>query len=103
MDTDPVFTVTGTVTATPAYPGPQRIDSPVPASRPVAGATVRLTSRGTPVASTTTDATGRFAVMVPAGRYDVTATGTGYRGGATRELTVAGPTAITLVVDSGMR
>jgi hypothetical protein len=35
-----VFTLTGTVNATPAYPGPQRIDLSRPPERPVSGATV---------------------------------------------------------------
>ena len=103
MNAEAVCPGTGTVTATPAYPGPQRIDSPVPASRPVAGATVALSAGGATVATTTTDAAGRFTLAVPAGDYDITATGTGYRGGAAERVTVTGPTTVTLVVDSGMR
>lgn len=46
-DVDPTpataaYALTGTVTATPAYPGPQRIDTP--SHRPVPGATVTLTA-----------------------------------------------------------
>jgi carboxypeptidase family protein len=103
MNAEVLFPLTGTVTATPAYPGPQRIDSPVPSHRPVAGATVTLSSAGAAVATTTTDGTGRFIFTVPAGGYDITVTDTGYPGGAAEQVTMTGPTTVTLIVDSGMR
>lgn len=95
------YVLSGTVTATPAYPGPQRIDTP--SHRPVAGATVTLSAASATVATTTTDDAGRFSLTVPPGRYDLAATGTGYRSQAGQPVTVAEPTTVTLVVDSGMR
>lgn len=100
--TDPaLYVVSGTLTATPARPGPQRIGDPP--HRPVPGAIVTLTATGTTVATTTTDDTGRFSFTLPPGNYDITATGTGYRVQPTQPITVTGPTTVTLVVDSGMR
>lgn len=96
------FALAGTVTATPAYPGPQRIDGPR-ADRPVSGATVTLTAGGTVVATAITDGAGRFSFTVTPGEYDITATDTGYRRPAGQHVAVAGPTTVALVVDSGMR
>jgi hypothetical protein len=94
--------VTGTVTASPGCPGPQRIDSPCP-SRPVVGAPVELATNGSVVASTTTDATGHFRLNVPAGVYVITARNVGYASHVTQMITVTGPVDVPLVVDSGMR
>ena len=94
--------VTGTVTSSPACPGPQRADSPCP-PRPVAGAPVELAANGSVVASTTTDATGHFQLTVQAGSYEITARNVGYQSRATQTIQVAGPMEVDLVVDSGMR
>ena len=82
--------VTGTVTASPGCPGPQRAESPCP-DKPVAGAPVELTASGTVVARTTTDAAGRFRVTVPAGTYEITARNTGYASRVTQSITVNNP------------
>ena len=94
--------VTGTVTASPSCPGPQRADSPCP-NRPVNGATVELAANGKVVATTTTDATGHYRFTVPAGTYDITARNVGYASRTTQTITVTGPVDVPLVVDSGMR
>jgi hypothetical protein len=94
--------VTGTVTSSPSCPGPQRIDSPCP-NRPVIGAPVELATKGSVVASTTTDSTGHFRVTVPAGTYVITARNVGYASHTTKMITVAGPVDVPLVVDSGIR
>jgi hypothetical protein len=94
--------VTGTVTASPGCPGPQRAEAPCP-DKPVAGAPVEIIANGTVVASTTTDAAGRFRVTVPAGAYEITARNTGYPSRVTESITVTGPVEVALVVDSGLR
>ena len=94
--------VTGTVTSSPSCPGPQRADSPCP-NRPVVGAPVELATNGSVVASTTTDATGRFQLTVPAGMYVITARNVGYASHTTQMITVTGPIDVPLVVDSGIR
>jgi hypothetical protein len=94
--------VTGTVTASPSCPGPQRLDSPCP-NRPVNGATVEMAANGSVVATTTTDATGHFQFTIPAGTYDITARNVGYASRTTQTITVTGPVDVPLVVDSGMR
>ena len=94
--------VTGTVTASPACPGPQRVDSSCP-NRPVVGAPVELATNGSVFASTTTDATGHFQLTVPAGTYVITARNVGYASHTTQMITVTGPVDVPLVVDSGIR
>jgi carboxypeptidase family protein len=94
--------VTGTVTAAPGCPGPERVDSPCPA-RPVVGGRVELSAGSRVVATATTDATGRFRVVVPAGQYRITAYNLGNLSQASQDLTVTGPVDVALVVDSGMR
>ena len=96
------ISVTGTVAASPGCPGPQRAESPCP-DKPVAGAPVELAANGTVVASTATDAAGRFRVTVPAGSYEITARNTGYPSRVTESITVTGPVELALVVDSGLR
>jgi Carboxypeptidase regulatory-like domain len=94
--------VTGTVTASPGCPGPQRIDSPCP-DRPVAGAPVEFARDGAIVATTTTDAAGHFSITVAPGSYEVTARNVGYFSRITRTVDVTAPLDLSLVVDSGMR
>jgi Carboxypeptidase regulatory-like domain len=94
--------ITGTVTARPGCPGPERLDSPCP-PRPVAGARVDVLRGGTIVTTVTTDAAGRFRALVPAGEYDVTAHNVGHESQATEHVTVDGPVQVSLVVDSGLR
>ena len=94
--------VTGTVTASPGCPGPQRVDSPCP-NRPVAGAPVEFAANGAIVATTNTDDTGRFRIAVPPGVYEITARNVGYFSRTTQTVSVTGPMDLSLVVDSGMR
>jgi hypothetical protein len=94
--------VTGTVTASPGCPGPQRIDSPCP-NRPVAGASVEVARDGNVVATTTTDETGHFRLSVAPGVYEITARNVGYFSRITKTVIVAAPLDLSLVVDSGMR
>jgi Carboxypeptidase regulatory-like domain len=94
--------VTGSVKASPACPGPQRINSPCPPT-PVAGAPVEMATNGSVVASTTTDATGNFQLTVPAGTYVIRAHNVGYASQVTQMITVTGPMDVPLVVDSGIR
>jgi len=94
--------VTGTVTASPGCPGPQRAESPCP-DKPVPGAPVELAANGTVVARTTTDADGRFRVTVPAGTYEITARNVRYPSRVTESITVTSPVDLALVVDSGLR
>jgi hypothetical protein len=44
------------------------------------------------MATTTSDAAGRFSLNVPPGQYGITATDTSYRFQAGRQVTGAGPT-----------
>jgi hypothetical protein len=96
------FAVTGTVSSSPSCPGPQRAGSPCP-PKPVAGATVELAAGGAMVASTTTDPTGHFKLLAPAGTYEITARNVGYASKVTQTITVSGPVDVPLVVDSGIR
>ena len=98
-----LITLTGTVRAAPACPGPESLDSPCP-PRPVDGATVDADQGGHRVARTTTDGAGRFTLRLAAGTYQITATNTGgIRSTATTTATLPGTSDLTLVVDSGMR
>ena len=94
--------LTGTVTAAPGCPGPQAQDSPCP-GRPVRGARVEVYAAGRLVAGTTTDASGRFRLAVPTGRYTITAHNVGLPTQVSRDVTVTGPLDVDLVVDSGMQ
>jgi hypothetical protein len=94
--------VTGTVTASPGCPGPQRIDSPCP-NRPVADAPVEFARDGAVMATTTTDQTGHFRITVAPGVYEVTARNVGYFSHITNTVDVRAPLNLALVVDSGMR
>jgi hypothetical protein len=95
--------ITGTVTAEPGCPGPQRADTQCP-PRPVAGARVELEKGGAVVATTTADSAGRFRFAVAAGSYRVTAHNVGFASQASKDVTVtAGPVDLKLVVDSGLR
>jgi hypothetical protein len=96
------FAVTGTVGSSPSCPGPQRAESPCP-PKPVAGAAVELTASGAVIASTTTDPTGHFKLLAPAGTYEITARNVGYASKVTQTITVSGPLDVALVVDSGIR
>jgi len=94
--------VTGTVFASPGCGGPQRLDAPCP-DKPVPGAQVQLAAGGRTAATTTTDAQGRFRVVVPAGDYRITAHNVGYASQASKDISVTGPLDLTLTVDSGLR
>ena len=94
--------VTGTVSSSPSCPGPQRAGSPCP-PKPVVGSPVELATNGAVVASTTTDATGRFHMTVPAGTYLIKARNVGYASETTQMITVTGRVDLVLVVDSGIR
>jgi hypothetical protein len=69
----------------------------------VVGAPVELATNGAVVASTTTDATGRFHMTVPAGTYLIKARNVGYASETTQMITVTGRVDLVLVVDSGIR
>lgn len=98
-----VSQVSGTVTSSPACPGPVALDSPCPA-RPLADASVEATRGGTVTATTTTDSTGHYTLSLPAGTYQIVATSTGgYRAHATRNVAVPPDAHVDLTVDSGMR
>jgi hypothetical protein len=90
------------VLASPACPGPQRIDTPCP-DRPVVGGAVELLTGSTQVSATTTGTDGRFEFRVPPGHYTVVAHNSGYRSTASQDVDVSGSVEVTLVVDSGMR
>lgn len=97
-----LFAITGTVTAEPACPGPQRAGSPCP-PRFVAGARVELSRAGAVVATTTTDPAGRFRFDAGPGDYRVTAHNVGLGSEAGQDVTVTGPVDLRIVVDSGLR
>lgn len=62
--------VSGTVSMSPARPGPQRVGEPD--AVPYRGAMVQLRDvQGSVVAHATTDAQGHFTVAVPAGTYEI--------------------------------
>ena len=102
-ETPTTFAVTGTVRASPACPGPVRLDSTCP-DRPIATATVTVTRDGTTIASTVTDSAGHYRFQLPAGRYAIGATNTGgYASQATQTVDVPPAIVVDLTVDSGMR
>jgi hypothetical protein len=94
--------VTGTVTAAPGCPGPQRADTSCP-PKPVAGARVEIEAGGVLVASTTADASGRFRLVVAPGTYQITAHNVGFASETSQDITVTGPVDLALQVDSGLR
>jgi hypothetical protein len=97
-------TVTGRVLSAPSCPV-ERADSPCP-PRPVANASVVALRGQETVASTHTDATGRFRLQVQPGRYLIRATNVGGLGSTAEKsvLVKAGQTTrLTLTVDSGIR
>ncbi|MEO8106931.1 MAG: carboxypeptidase-like regulatory domain-containing protein [Actinomycetes bacterium] len=71
---DLVATVSGIVEQGPTCPV-ETLDSPCPPA-PAVGARVDVLQKGTVVASTTTDADGRFQLTAPAGTVEVRATST---------------------------
>jgi hypothetical protein len=96
--------VTGRVLSAPSCPV-MRAGVPCP-PRPVTGAQLVALRGGDEVASTRTDAAGRFGLTLPAGRYVIRATNAGaYASTAQRQLVVRAETTVTirLVVDSGIR
>jgi|SRR5450759_1426255 hypothetical protein len=62
--------VSGTVTVSPARPGPQRAGEP--GAKPLSGAEVQLRgAAGTIVARTNADSNGEFRILAPAGQYEL--------------------------------
>jgi hypothetical protein len=97
------YELTGTVVAEPGCPGPVRPDSPCP-PRAVPGARVDADVNGSAARSTTTDAQGRFGLILPAGRYEIRVViSSGYRASASQTVTLVADTKITVTVDSGLR
>ena len=97
-------TLAGQVLAAPSCPV-ERAESPCP-PRPVPGATVEVRDASGLVSATSTDAAGRFALVVPGGSYQVRATNAGgYRSTTEKQVQVApgGAASVRLVVDSGLR
>ena len=100
----PSATLAGQVLAAPSCPV-ERAESPCP-PRPVPGATVEVRDASGLVSATSTDAAGRFSLVVPGGSYQVRATNAGgYRSTTEQQVQVAPGEAasVRLVVDSGMR
>jgi hypothetical protein len=98
--------VSGTVTISPARPGPQRAGEA--GSRPLSGAEVLLhDAQGRIVARANVDSKGDFRILAPAGQYElrVDTRGALYpRCQAQRaQVTDAQLTRIDIVCDSGMR
>ncbi|HEY5183815.1 MAG TPA: carboxypeptidase-like regulatory domain-containing protein, partial [Actinomycetes bacterium] len=90
--------------ATPSCPV-ERAERPCP-PRPVPGATVEVRDASGLVSATSTDAAGRFSLVVPGGSYQVRATNAGgYRSTAEQQVQVApgAVASVRLVVDSGIR
>ena len=62
--------VSGTVTVSPARPGPQRAGEP--GTRPLSGVEVQLRgAAGTIVARANADTNGGFRILAPAGQYEL--------------------------------
>jgi hypothetical protein len=102
----PITGLSGTVSSSPARPGPQRAG--VPATAPMAGAMVRVRdARGNDVARAIADERGRFTLPVPAGRYEVSVDVQGAvfpRCGSAQVLVREGKlTRVQIVCDSGLR
>ena len=97
-------TVAGRVLSAPSCPV-ERAGHPCP-PRPVVGASVVVLQARHVVASAHTGADGRFALLVPAGRYVIRATNTGGLATTAQEtvdVATAATIRVTLVVDSGIR
>jgi hypothetical protein len=102
-DSAATYRVSGTVRTSPGCPGPTRLDSPCP-DRPLAAAEVQATRDATVVATTLTDAAGRYTLNLPSGSYQITVTNVGgYKSRATRSIVLPPGTVVDLTVDSGMR
>ncbi len=100
----PAATLAGQVLAAPSCPV-ERAESPCP-PRPVPGATVEIRDATGLVSATSTDAAGRFSLVVPGGSYQVRATNAGgYRSTTEQQVQVVPGAAasVRLVVDSGLR
>ena len=88
----------------PSRPGPIRKD--VPSTAPAANVTFAVMKADERVASLTTDAEGRFRILLPPGRYTVLREDPGARIGHWRfeaEVKADEITAVRWVGDSGMR
>jgi len=71
---EPQSGVEGVITVSPWHPGPVRADEP--ASRPLTNATFVIQTEADAVISEfTTDAQGRFRVLLPPGRYRISLKG----------------------------
>ena len=96
--------IEGVIMVSPSRPGPIRKD--VPSAAPAANVTFVVMKADERVASLTTDAEGRFHILLPPGRYTVLREDPGARIGHWRfevEVKVGEITAVRWVGDSGMR
>jgi subtilisin family serine protease len=102
----PITGVSGTVSSSPARPGPQLAG--VPDTEPMVGALVRVRdARGNDVAQAVADERGHFTLPVPAGRYEVSVDVQGAvfpRCSPAQALVREGKlTTVQIVCDSGVR
>jgi hypothetical protein len=97
--------IEGTVSVSPAHPGPTR--EGIPNSRPMAGATFVLTKDNETVTEFTTDDQGRFKVSVPPGHYTVSLKGRrggiGHFGPFQVDVSAGQTAKVEWQCDSGMR
>ena len=101
---DLVATITGIVEQGPTCPV-ETLDSPCPPA-PVVGATVKVLQEGEVVASTTTDADGRFELAAPEGSVEVraeSAEGLPSQDVETFTLTAGDDVEATFTLDTGIR
>jgi hypothetical protein len=97
------YELIGRVVMAPACPGPQSVDASCP-PRSVVGAQITVRAAEQVLVTTTTDATGRFTVRLPAGSYKVTANVvTGRRQLATATVELPQSHELELTIDSGLR
>jgi hypothetical protein len=97
--------IEGTITISPARPGPAKIDAPD--SVPLANATFGVESNNAEVASFTTDEKGHFRTSVPPGQYKVSLkgrkTGIGHFGPFAVDVAPGKITNVQWQCDSGIR
>jgi hypothetical protein len=98
--------IEGTITMSPAHPGPLRIGEE--SSKPLPGTkfVVQKEGEAAPAASFTTDESGKFHVNLPPGKYTVVREGgrsIGRYGPWEVEVTEGKMTSVTWNCDSGMR
>ncbi|HET9418933.1 MAG TPA: hypothetical protein VFO30_06295, partial [Chthoniobacterales bacterium] len=97
--------VEGTITVSPASPGPARLG--VPNSRPLANTTFLVQGAASPVRTFTTDAHGQFCVLLPPGHYTVSLKDSqpriGRFGAFEVDVISSKMTSVSWQCDSGMR